>query len=484
MSNSFSRHRQTEAQRTRQQELFDTQLKQFWLQAKREADRAEPNRAHILRAIVDGDTWFVAVKPDGSFEATDVEAGAYPLLADPDVAAPNPDAKQTRQGQGGRLLPLYAAPPDHPTVQTDGRTLARALPKDIAGLLLHLPDRAPQELRQECFADLVALADAFDLEAILLEPGPNQVEKLKRATWFVELAGGALCPSTGLGAGRLVEVYTHRDRAGYRSSRLVAVTGEHLFRLVAEHVEVDGIIVNSSSQLGRGANILHRLALSPGFAHRLLEGEDIRPGAYPLPARSREEVEIWLELHGFPWRGRKWVETPMAEGVVVRVMVPQASEWRMQETLGQQVPLPGPTWSPAFTLLAGDATPSARGETRAQGLGAGPTRILCAGLLAKELGAGAYRGWDAQRCWRVGSWLLVGRLLNKEDRARSRRRLVLALELAKLRPPQAACIPRSALLSVKGAAVMGQHPHGGMRGWIEATVWQAARYTKRWVWGG
>ena len=71
----------------------------------------------------------------------------------------------------------------------------------------------------------------------------------------------------------------------------------------------------------------------PGFAAAALEGRDIRPGAAPLPARSRTEVDTWLELHWFPTAGRKFVDAPLPDGpVLVRAHADESfAPWQAQE---------------------------------------------------------------------------------------------------------------------------------------------------------
>lgn len=463
----------SEAEKAAQREVFNAKLKEIFL-----AGLPDTTGPDFLRAIVESDDWFVATNAAGAFESIDVKPRKYRLAINLGNSPDN--KKKKKQGRGGRLLPVYAEKPELPAIQLDGRSLARTLPADIDGILLDLPDKAPQELGREHFADLVVLADAFDLEEILLTPGPGQIEKLKRAVWWVEMAKGELLISTLMGDGRLVQAYTHPDRAGYLSStKIVEIEGEQLFRLVSENPEVDGIVVNRLSKLGRGENLLNGLALSPGFAYQLLEGEDIRPGAHPLPARNREEVELWLQLRGFPWREREIVEAPFPDAPLMRAVVPEASQWRMQETLGQQSLSAGPTWSLVFVLPPACAKNVQAKESE---LAAGTTSILCAGLLAKELCADCYNGEGAESYWHVGRRIPFGRFLDEADRVRSRRRLAIATELAKLLPPNADKIPRSALLTVEGAALLGRYPHGGSRAWIEATVQQAARYMKPWVW--
>jgi hypothetical protein len=280
---------------------------------------------------------------------------------------------------------------------------------------------------------------------------------------------------------RVMLAYTHPERAGHLRDGVEKMTGEEVFRLVAEHDDCDGLAVNRGTWTGRGENRLNALVLSPGIAHALLAGEDIRPGAAPLPARGFAEAELWLTLRRFPHEGRRYVDAPYPDVTLLRAVVPEGSTWRMPETLAAQAPYPDLTWSPVFALPPGSAVGEPGSAHGVASLGEGATRILCAGLLAQELGADWRGGEDAEGFWRPGRWLPLGRLVSAAEQAQSRRRLAIAKELAKLLPHGADRIPRSALLTVAGAAVAREFPHALSRAWIEATLRQAERYTRRWV---
>jgi hypothetical protein len=443
----------------------------------------EPSRVTsppLLRAIVETEVWHVPVLPEGRFLTTNAAAGRYrrAIEAEPQSVK---GKRRRRDGEGGVLLPVYAREPAEPSVMLDGRALVRAIPDEVNGLLLYLPERAPRELGTAHFPLLRGLAEAAALEAMLAVPAPGQAEALLRANWWVEKAGDGPAVKTTMEKGRLIHAYTHPERAGNSGRTVAAVTGEVLFRYVVGNPSINGILVNCASITGWGAKAVNHLALSPAFAHRILAGEDIRPGVAPLAARCRGEAELWLHFRRFPWEGREFVENPVAEGVLLRAKVPQGGDWRMQETLGTQRYRSGPIESPAFLL----PPPAMTADTAAEpGFGAGPSRILCPGLLARELNAGAFpHGADPARYGRRGRWLILGRLVSAWEQEMSRRRLALATELAKLLPPDADRIPHAALLTVEGAAFLAEHPHGGSRAWIEETVRQAERYTKRWVWG-
>jgi hypothetical protein len=391
------------AERAAARELFEATLKEIVTGGLPSTAGAE-----LLRSIVENDLWFVPVRADGSFDTLEVREGKYRLAIETE---PNPATKRKRKkgGKGGRLLPVYTQEPDRPSTRLDGRSLARTLPEEAAGLLLHLPDSSPRELGREHFADLQRLADACDLEDLLvaeksmgqrvngsmgasplpsLTPLTTSIDPRKAlvATWWVATSGGVPALDDTADDARVASAFTHPDRVGYSPHQTVPMKGEKLFQWVVENDDLDGIVVNRGSRIGRGENALSGLLLSPGFAHRLLAGEDIRPGAQPLPARSRQEVELWLALRRFPWEGRELLEALYPEESLIRATTtdPRASGWRMQETLGERGPNTGRVWSPVFVVpAAGLAEP---------GFGPGATRILCAGLLAKELNAGAFDG--------------------------------------------------------------------------------------------
>jgi hypothetical protein len=115
----------------------------------------------LLRAIVECNTWFVAIQAETeqNFAFIHAKAGQYRS------ALPDEKTKNKRpKGRGGTLLPIHGEQPLQPTIALDGRVLVRALLPEIDGLLLHLPDRVPKELNRAYFAELTALTDAFDLK--------------------------------------------------------------------------------------------------------------------------------------------------------------------------------------------------------------------------------------------------------------------------------------------------------------------------------
>jgi len=458
-----------EAQEAARREAFTQALKDIFL-AEDEETKAANALARALRAIVET-TWCVPTKPDGSLQTVVAPQGQYPVTT---YTRHLIKRQKKKEGREEVLLPLYTNELETPWQKLDGATIVRQMPEGVEQLVLYDADNRPQTLAQDFFASLRDLAASVELEDILVKPAEGQADKLMNATWLVE--GTALGPSVDstFGDGRLVYVYTHQDRVGHKS--VLPMKGEKLFRFVAEHQGVDGIIINSTSRVGREGTFLNRPVLSPAFAHHILTGKDIRPGVKPLVARNLNEVELWLELHDFPQERRQIVEAEMPNDTLVRAVVHEDGPWRMQETKGGQVTMKGPIWSPVFVLPSNHRS--------VKGLGEGRSQILCPGLLAKKLGATSFSGEDIAATWTRGRWALFGRLVGKADRERSRKRADLAKELLKFLPANSVKIPRSALLTVAGANVLLEAPYAGTRAWIEGTIDQAEKFTKPFVgWG-
>ncbi len=473
----------TEAEKAAQQEQFDAKLKELFLSTQPDTSGAE-----LLRSLVELDC-FVAVKPDAPvdaplstqiFDIINCAPGRYGS-----AVAPPDDAKKSKSknGKGGNVLPVYRYAPDRSARQVNGRSLVRMLPDTLGGLLLHLPEHAPRELGNEYFTVLLILADAIDLEEMLLRPAKDQIERLKNATWLVETVNGALHIDTSVDERRLINAYTHIDRVGWHQHKLEPMRGETLFQQLTENDDIDGVVINHRAVIELGNDSIFAPVLSPGFACRLLACEDIRPGAQPLPARNVREIELWLRLHRFPIEEVKLIDAPYPEVPLIRANAPGPSTWRMQETLHEnRISKDECTWSPVFVL-----PPLANLETNAgtaSEIAPGATRILCAGLLAKALEAHFHGAENPNWLWRPGRNLLIGRYNDEWVRKRSFQRLAIANELLKLLPPNVDTIPRDAVLTVEGAALIRQHPHAAKRNWIEATARQAERYTRRWVWWG
>ncbi|MCC6796190.1 MAG: hypothetical protein IT366_13805 [Candidatus Hydrogenedentes bacterium] len=471
----------TEAEKAVQRDQFETKLKELF-----QTTQPDTTGPELLRNFVESD-WFVAIKADTphdaaltkeSLEIRNVPKGKYRLA----IASQGQSSTKSKGGQGGCLLPVFRNAPDQASRQMDGRSLVRMLPGEISGLLLHLPDQPPKELGNGYFVDLLGLADALDLEEIILHPAADQIEKLKCATWLVASKESKLRIEI-IDGRNVVPVYTHRDRIAYSSQEIRPICGDELFRYISECSDTDGIVINRQRVLKQTGDSLNAPMFSPGIACRLLAGTDMRPGAQPLPSRNLCEIELWLQLRGFPLDDAKYIDAPYPEGPLIRAKSPRPSTWRMQETLHENgLNDDDCTWSPVF-VLPPLATLQKNMETRTE-IAPGETRILCAGLLAKALYANLWDATEPTHAWQPGRNFLIGRYVPKWAREHSQYRLAIANELLKFLPPNADTIPRDAILTVEGAAILRNHPHAAQRAWIESTIRQAKRFTRPWVWWG
>ena len=455
---------------------FSQAFKDFFLSLAKDTSLSD-----MLQAFVENDCWHVNLLDDGSHSFINATAGQFRLAlealpAEKAIPSKKKAAKQSkhlRQGKGGKLLAVYQEKPEGASVVMDGRALVRSLQKDWAGILVHPAEGEPFEILGTHFELLNDLADEYDLEEMLVSPGPDQLDKLKHARWWVESSGDEVEADDYLGNGLLVHVYTRPDRIGMGRPR-VPMFGAQLFRKVSRLEECDGVAINVTSMTGCGDRKINGMVLPPAFTHNLFKGRDIRPGAGPLPARNIKEIELWLQLRRFPSRDRRLLEAPVAGEILVRAMVPAGSTWLVAETIANQFEREGPTWSPVFSL------PPANNK---DGLSERPSEILCPGLLAKELNAGAFvNGKRGDKYWSVGRSFLIGRCTDAQDRRQSIERLEMARELLKLVPAGQDSIPRDRFLTVEGAAFLSEHPHGASRKWIEDTVKRAETFTRPWVW--
>lgn len=495
--------------------------------------------AALLRNLVECPTWFVPLDSDGEFKVRTVEAGIYK----PAIGGTNKtgNSKSPKSGKGGRLLMVFseapsAQPPDNSTAATTDHLTDNAIDNSLAtpiaiqqspgepgagnqptaadaqslpvrrmsgselisaatdmasgidGLLLHQKD-STLELGCEYFAELKSLVGATELENILSAPAPDQVNSLMQATFLILTRDGKPVVESGCTFNsKLLVAFTYTDKLSFFDSisEATPIKGENLFAMLAETDYYDGLLINPTTKVGAGSQSIHRLILSPGFAHNILRGIDIRPGAAPLPARSFEEIKLWLELAGFPGKNRKLIDAPLPEKTLVRATIPEPDAWTMTETDGSKSTQPGPLWSPVFSMPL-DAPPQAEadsfsiypGENRSE-YGPGPTRILCAGMIATRLNP---RFNVNPKQHNLGQSFLLGRYMDTYSRRDASRRLALARELWKLLPQGEDKIPRSALLTVEGAAYVREFPIALTRQWIEALIEHSGRCTKTWVWG-
>lgn len=435
-------------------------------------DTAVPD---YLTMLVKEKALWIATKSDGSLNPIRAEAGEFRKLMEidqPPSKKKKKDQKPVHSGRGGLLLPVYdEQQSDVTTAKVTGRELADLISNELDGLLIYSKDQTEFEIDSSNFDLMKAIAMETDLENELAKPSPGQVEKLLQATWYAEYHRSddtKICTRD-----RLALIYTRPDRRGLSSYNRVPMSGEKLFRALIEQ-NVGGALVEIS-RIGLMHYETSTVILSPAVFHKLLAGEDIRPGAQPMPAQSIEEIKLWLDFSKFPYNNRSFLDANVNGEKFVRV-VAESSAWQAVEAIKTEFKKPGPTMSPVFSLPA-------RSETSDHGFGPAPSRILCPGMLASELNASAYQlGKYPEKLWQPGRWLIVGRLLSQSDIENSKNRLRLARELQKLIPPGADCIPLSAILTNYGMNVFHDHPTAFTRAWIDATVAQAEKYTKSFVW--
>ncbi len=440
----------------------------------------------LLTAIVKSD-WSVPLDSKGCLQCLNAQPGEFRLILENEIGSTsqkkNKKAKRrSGGGSGGNLVPLYpVSEPDEKSGSgmpgavkfVNGRDLLRIIPAGIDGLLVHFKKQTPFEVRSEHFNLMRTIAGECDLEEIITSPQPGQLDRLLQAKWWVEVDDkGEPEPKRMINNKRVVYARVQEDRLGLSFTKREQMTGEQLFRSVVRNEKAHGLVIDG--KLGSPPNDLFDPVFSIECLENMLNGNDIRVGVRPLPARSLEEIELWLNLRRFPGSNRRVLDASHDGETLVRVMVPDGQKWNMTESLGNQC-FRSMVWSPVFSLPSPEAK-------NISGFGEGVSKILCPGLLAWELNAGAFQnGADAEKYWRVGRNLLLGRLLDEMDISMSKKRLKIARELQKLIPEGMNTIPRSRMRTVEGAAFIEEHPHGATRDWIEETVRQAERFTKTWV---
>lgn len=439
-------------------------------------DEDKARTKELFWGLIQSDAWFVKVHPDETIQILEVPERRYRLALESDKGE---NAKKKKKGgRGGLLVSIYDAQALQKNSernsyrQINGRDLIRSASKNADGLLLHLGNASPAELGKEYFSEMLSIADACDLEDCLVLPAPGQTETILKATWWVRVKQDkSLFIDRTTSEGWVVDAYTHQNHVNsFFTHEVIEMSGEQLFRLVCQNAEVDGIIINGVSKTGRGDAKMHRMLLSVYEIRGILEGEDVRPGVFPLPARNMEEVQFWLDWRKFPMTGRQYVSATRDGVQYVVAVVESDGNWRMQESFSDQFSYKGPMISPVFSVS--NDPPSDR-----------PSEILCPGLMARDLNCGAWQAKDATRYWNRGTNLIFARYIPPDEREESRKRALLARELAKFLPPGASEIPRSAIRTVKGAAIFREHSYGATRQWIEDTISKAERCTKAWSFG-
>ena len=303
-----------------------------------------PDRTSLVRKIVEGERWFLPTAPDGQLERL---AGTDPrvqrALSRPLVAG----QPERRAARGSRppvdLVVAMTADPGRPARQLTGRELARAVPPDASGAIFSFDAGAAADavaLRREELPLLTRLADSLDLERILIEPGPCQVEALQAARWYVPAANEKLAPSPPGWGHPAVTLYTHPDRAGAEANPLVELDGLTLCTRLAnrgDYVKLSDLSALTPRTIDLGesqtkilcAGLLARklydqdhwspsgwfasrqerlrAAQLAGWAYELLKL--IPPGRDRLPRSSIRSIEGATFLHSRPeFRDRAWIE--------------------------------------------------------------------------------------------------------------------------------------------------------------------------------
>jgi hypothetical protein len=180
----------SEAHRAAEREKADAFIRQIL-----SGDVDDGSGSYKLRAIVEHDFWYVPIKENGRFELLNIEKGQCERLI---CAVSKRDGRRTeRTGKGGQFVPAYSGKPAHKNIRVDGRTLARSLPVNATGLLIHDHDEQRDqngqefrrcELSSEFFPRMQSLADAVEIEDVLLAAEPIDATRLREYKLLVDMA--------------------------------------------------------------------------------------------------------------------------------------------------------------------------------------------------------------------------------------------------------------------------------------------------------
>ncbi len=334
----------------------------------------------------------------------------------------------------------------------------------------------PLELASEYFPKLKALIGSVEVESSLIADDPIDTAKLRQYEWLVDMVDNEyLRRNTSVIEANVGTAFTHGDRefdTGHRPA--VTMDGAALFRKVIDTPNFDGLAINSPIKFGPGEEPIQNMVLSLNFLKRAAGEDSCYLRVITPEARSLKEVEAWLLLNEFPAAEEILEEKNSAGELVIYAAAKSPSvSWRSQETFGEQEP--ALVKSPRFLIRpAPDIMP---------GYGKGCSKILCPGLIARCLYLEA-RSKDGVHTWPPGRNFLIGKLLDQSEIDRANQRLNLAHELLKLLPDGEQQIPRTACLSVCGAAFLRTLPETGSRRWIEKIIRDAEKHARKWVWGG
>jgi len=356
------------------------------------------------------------------------------------------------------LLRIWPEDPGRPARVVSGYELARLLPPDLGALVVMRDKQPTLGLWPHEFQRLAAFADGREFEALLLNPGPGQLEALRSARWWLPNGRAALRAET-YGFERLVRVYTQPEDGYEDEQPLQEISGALLCERLAPREDYDGIAVNITTGVRDGARHEPRFEFGPDYARQIVAGVDPRPGVGPLPARTLAEVALWAEIVEFAWEGREIVPVNEPPGAV-QVRAVGASRWRPDQPCRATDYRPGPVAGPIFTISQPDLRPG--------DLGDGVTRILCAGLLAQHL-------------YNKGSWHPSAWFVTRSERVKAAKMAAIATELLKLLPPGADALPRDAIRTVAGSSFLHRKEWCGTRRWIEEHHARFHRAATHWL---
>lgn len=433
-------------------------------------DAEDNSGPYHLRLLVETDNWLIPVKDDGNPEILNIKVGEYDrLFAD---VSPKDGRKIVRQGQGGQFLPVYKQPVNANVKykKMDGRTLVRSLPSNVTGLLVQEDASEPlAELSKIHFAELRSLADAVEIEDILMAAGPIDTGKLLDYKFTIAMLEGHYALRDDC-----VSLATHSDSLylPYENSTTETITGREIFEKVLATDDICGILINEQHTIGRLGDKVYGLKLSLNFLKRALAGEKCLYRAPEYKTRSREEFDLWLKQLYFPSPYRI-AEEKDDQGKTFLYAVCEAAkenDWGYCECETFKESSKSVT-SPKFELIA---APGAADE-----MAAGLSHILCPALLAKWAFQMLPEKDRKENIWRPGKSLLVGRLLSDDDIARSLERAKVAREALKLIPAGADSIARDSILSVDGARFFQWAGHTAKREWLETALAQSKKYNKK-----
>ncbi len=360
--------------------------------------RGEVSADDALRAMLAFPSWRVWVDDDGRLETVDLDDGTTLVIAE---SAPDE----------GR--------------EFDGRVLVREVAPRFGGVVFDPDEPWGAVFRPEQLPTVARWATIVDLEQAIATPGPGQVETILQGPYWAVVTPGTSEPAvhrvddvdvvTLLTAPDAVATFETTER--FRGLATSPV-GREVWEGLARRSDYDGIRLNPLRPLSR--------VWPPHLPASLVRGLDPRPGATPLPARTVAEIHLWLDQHGARPDKRTHVLRSTAEGLVAVYRAwwdyePRSIPFEPVEPADPAKPEPDPL-----------------------DLGAGASRILCAGwLLGMARGALAGLPEDPARA-------------NATQQERAARAARLLFELEKL--VEGDRVPFRALRTPEGAHLWHREP--------------------------